>query len=542
VVILLAIASVATAQPTRPSSRPGGEIVPPPRRDVPGQRIRLDTGELFVPDFFKPAADGKVDVVIHFLGAAWCVEQTFYDARKNAVLLVASSKTLAEGFPAPDKFDALLAEVSRTVGKPIGKICLSSFSGGYTAVRDLLRQEPVVARVSDVVLLDSLYAPRVGENKDQLDPAAMQPFVDFASRAAEGRAMFFFTQLYPPLEQHRGNTTTLAASFVIDALKLERKPAGSGNHNSRGAKLLYRAQKNGCHILGYAGMTNQDHFEHLYGAADVWKLTSLQDAAPAGAGRAFFEESFDDADLAKRDWYDGTHVRIVPRDAAREVARERQATGDACIEYEWSARGAGVSGSAPVRHLVPPVDQLYVRFDLRLSEGWGWSGKNYHPHLLHLLTTENDRFAGPAATHLTLYIEPVDGKLRLAAQDIQNKDAPHGLTQGPLKGGYNGTFFDSRENLIRDDGAWHRIEAVFKLNTLDRAHGRPNADGVARAWFDGQVVVDHHDVVFRSIDFPDMKLNHLLLAPYFGPGLVPHAQKLWIDNLRVAPDPPNPIH
>jgi len=31
-----------------------------------------------------------------------------------------------------------------------------------------------------------------------------------------------------------------------------------------------------------------------------------------------------------------------------------------------------------------------------------------------------------------------------------------------------------------------------------------------------------------------MKLNQFLLAPYFGPGLLPHAQKLWIDEMAVG--------
>jgi hypothetical protein len=114
------LTSFACAQTSRPSSRPGGEIVPPPRRNVPGQRVKLAAGELFIPDFFKP--DDRVDLVIHFLGAAWCAQQTFYDARKNAVLLVANAKTLSEGFPTSDKFDALILEVSNQLGKPIGKV------------------------------------------------------------------------------------------------------------------------------------------------------------------------------------------------------------------------------------------------------------------------------------------------------------------------------------------------------------------------------------------------------------------------------------
>jgi hypothetical protein len=152
---------------------------------------------------------------------------------------------------------------------------------------------------------------------------------------------------------------------------------------------------------------------------------------------------------------------------------------------------------------------------------------------MHFLTTENQKFAGPAATHLTVYVEPWDGKLRLAAQDIQNKDKPHGLTQGPLRGGYNGRTYDSQEVLFNDDG-WHCVEALFQLNSLDLKADKPNADGVVRGWFDGKLVIDRTDVVLRSTDFPTMKFNQFLLTPYFGPGLLPHAQTLWIDELAVG--------
>jgi hypothetical protein len=186
-----------------------------------------------------------------------------------------------------------------------------------------------------------------------------------------------------------------------------------------------------------------------------------------------------------------------------------------------------------MRRLFEPSETVFVRFQIKLSKGWGWTGRSYHPHLMHFLTTENDKYAGPAATHLTLYIEPQAGKLRLAAQDIQNKDQPHGLTQGPLRGGYNGTFYDS-EGVLFDDDEWHCVEALFTLNSLDLANDRPNRDGVVRGWFDGELVVDRDDVVLRSTDFPRMKFNQYLLSPYFGPGLLPHEQTLWIDDLVVG--------
>jgi hypothetical protein len=182
---------------------------------------------------------------------------------------------------------------------------------------------------------------------------------------------------------------------------------------------------------------------------------------------------------------------------------------------------------------------VYVRYYINFSPGWGWSGRSYHPHLTHFLTTENDAYRGPATSHLTLYIEPVNGKFRLGATDMQNVDAPHGLTQGELKGGYNGKDYDSAQVLFNDD-KWHCVEAYFKLNSVDVAKGTWAKDGVVKGWFDGKVVVDKNDVVLRTVDFPNMKFNQFLLTPYFGEGLLPHAQTLWIDELAVGTQRPEP--
>lgn len=246
--------------------------------------------------------------------------------------------------------------------------------------------------------------------------------------------------------------------------------------------------------------------------------------------RILFEETFDNVALGQRGWYDGTACRIA----------EHSLRGKGCIEYEWVHNNQKVQGSSSQRHLFKPVDAIYIRFYLRLSRDWEWSGKNYHPHLTHFLTTENSDYHGPAASHLTLYIEPVAGKLRLAATDIQNQNMPHGLTQGPLRGGYNGMLYDSEEELFVDD-QWHCIEAYFRLNTLDTQNDQPNKDGIVKGWFDGKKVIDHRDVILRSTDFPNMMINQFLMAPYFGPGLLNNAQKLWIDELVVGTERIEPL-
>lgn len=258
---------------------------------------------------------------------------------------------------------------------------------------------------------------------------------------------------------------------------------------------------------------------------------SLRAIAPDRAARAAaplpeirFTETFDDARLLDRSWYDGSRFKISAAEAH---------AGKGSIEYHWTPGATIPESTSALRRLFAPTDRVYLRFYMKLSPGWRWTGRDYHPHLIQFLTTENDKFRGPAASHLTLYVEPQEGKLRLAAQDIQNQGAPHGLTQGPLRGGYNGRLYDSPGVVFRDD-RWHCVEAAFKLNSLDLKQDRPVADGEARGWVDGNLVIDRKELVFRSTDFPAMQINQLLVAPYFGPGLLPHEQSLWIDDLTVG--------
>jgi hypothetical protein len=276
---LFSLSAAACAQTTRPSSRPGGEIVPPPRRDVPGKRITLPRGELFVPDFFH--TEHRANVVVWFLGASWCAQQVFYDAHKNAVLMTVNGSTLKNGFPASRDFLDLLEEIGGALNQAdvtdegVDHVALVSFSGGWSGVYSVLQHSDLARVVDDVVLLDSLYAWNA--KAGTIDATAMAPFLNFAQRAADGTGVFVFTQLYPPEEKYRSNGTTVCANHLIEQLGLVRE-AASGEKNAAGATLLYRAEKCNAHILGYAGMTNQDHFNHFYGAATALKLVSIPGA------------------------------------------------------------------------------------------------------------------------------------------------------------------------------------------------------------------------------------------------------------------------
>jgi len=144
----------------------------------------------------------------------------------------------------------------------------------------------------------------------------------------------------------------------------------------------------------------------------LWLMAAVTPLALAGQTpqTPFFSESFEDTALISRGWYDG-NLFFLSDDAV---------AGRHSIQFRFEKGKLIPSDSSGVRHLFDPTENDYLRFYLKLSSNWSWTNKPYGPHLLHFMTTENDKYHGPAASHLTLYIEPVNGKLRLAAQDIQN--------------------------------------------------------------------------------------------------------------------------
>src|SRR4051794_28111269 len=116
----------------------------------------------------------------------------------------------------------------------------------------------------------------------------------------------------------------------------------------------------------------------------VFAFTACASAADAPPPTILLNEHFDDAELLKRGWYDGDKFRIALDPWA----------GRGCIEFEWLEHAEKVSISSGVRHAIEPTDEVWLRFYLKLGKGWGWSGRDYHPHLLHFLTTENSKWHG----------------------------------------------------------------------------------------------------------------------------------------------------
>jgi len=272
-----------------------------------------------------------------------------------------------------------------------------------------------------------------------------------------------------------------------------------------------------------------------------------------------FAEPFEDTDWAARGWYDGPRFEL--EDGGRNTASAKS-----CVWHWEKAGDISPSGGGARAHLTP-VDRVTLSYWIKHGEDWTWTGVNWHPHEFHFITTEDDSFVGPAWTHLTFYVEAVNGIPRVSIQDGRNIDPEHinenlvGVTEnrsvaggnGDSDGYGNGDRYQSGGNWVngktwtadgvyfsdtagpRWKGDWHHVEATFVLNTVKDGIGQK--DGVIRFLFDGETLMDYDDVVFRTGAHPDMLINQFLMTPYFGPG-VPHEQKIWVDDLTVTTTDP----
>jgi len=271
--------------------------------------------------------------------------------------------------------------------------------------------------------------------------------------------------------------------------------------------------------------------------------------------KILFQENFEDTDFASRGWYDALKGNITS-------AEHIEGSGHS-LECKFLKGERGPEGGTPGRHLFEETNEVYLSFYVKYSANYTGSNKPYHPHEFHFITNENSKWVGPAYTHLTTYIEQNEGEPLLAIQDGQNIDEDNigvdltNITENRAVAGCNGDgdgygegdcylnggvhwngkqwrsgnkyFSDNPGKYYKND--WHFIEVYFKLNSI--VDGKAIPDGVVKYWYDGEALIDHEDVMLRTGQFPNMKFNQFLIAPYIGDGS-PIEQTMWIDDLTVA--------
>lgn len=266
------------------------------------------------------------------------------------------------------------------------------------------------------------------------------------------------------------------------------------------------------------------------------------------SGQIFFKEGFDDLNLSTRGWYSVSSNQTVVYDADRK--------GNVLQIY---APQAGLVSGISMRHAIPETESVHVRYFIKYSENWEWTGQMYGPHEIQILTNRQAATADQACTNLTCYIEANNGKPHLVLQDALNintssinKDLTNVTENRAVAGGngcgadgaeycsayfstaawrwLNGKGWKTSETMIANN-KWYLVEASFKMNSI--VNGKAVADGQVKYWLNNKLVIDRENVILRTGQNPDLKFKYIIIAPYYHGG-VPHAQGYWIDDFIVG--------
>ena len=285
---------------------------------------------------------------------------------------------------------------------------------------------------------------------------------------------------------------------------------------------------------------------------------TVQSTPPPG-GTLLFQENFEDANLASRGWYDNTNVQLS--------ATEHIAGSNSSAQYHFLAGATSPTSGGAQRHKFTPSNSFYLSYYVKYSTNWVGSGQAYHPHEFYALSTLDGDWDGPSNNFLDVYVEHNylnGGRPRIEIQDNKSVNYSYGalpnnliaLTEDRSAGGCNGvvetniysecfnfgTYWYNDKQLTgpvvfqpnpgpgyKND--WNFVEAYFQLNTI--VNGIGQADGVVQYWFNGTLILDRHDILFRTGAHPTLQFSQFLIAPYIGSGS-PVDQSMWVDNLRLA--------
>ncbi|MEO8376966.1 MAG: hypothetical protein ABI579_04780 [Candidatus Sumerlaeota bacterium] len=301
---------VAKAAPTATSVKiaPTQELVPPvlvkkeavkwPEPPA-GEVVDLDMGTstsftLFIPKNFTFNNDGTTSLTVHFHGASWFVQQEHTRREATNPLLTCNA---AEGDAVyetdvmkPGFFKHVLAKVDERIS-PIAKrpikineIELSSFSGGYSGARGLLRLPEIEPMISRLLLDDSLYIGDGPDSKpDDRKPKieGLQPFIDYARKAQAGERMFVLEHSNTPSLKSVGPKDcgrAILAALGIEAHDVAPNSIPAARTNTDFA-LIRRADSGNAHDWTYLGENVAIHLSHMRNQADIWNAIEKKNSA-----------------------------------------------------------------------------------------------------------------------------------------------------------------------------------------------------------------------------------------------------------------------
>lgn len=277
--------------------------------------------------------------------------------------------------------------------------------------------------------------------------------------------------------------------------------------------------------------------------------------ASGAKAELIFSESFEDNNWSSRGWYDGTDSTGVHSGGY---------LGNA-LRWIWNSDATQPTGFSTIRNSFNQTDELFIEYYIKFDANWRGSGLNYHPHMIHLLSTDDGVWQGLSRTNNSIYLEaitntssPYDIVPTIAAQDYlrtnasfgtppnnlvaitETRSAYHCNTPAYLSGAsgtcyndgggwYSANSWKAPEIIIPKD-QWVKVEAYFKKNTF--GGGVANFDGLMQMWINDELAIDKNTVLYAANYYNDTAWDKIILAPWIGDGS-PIAQEMWLDEFKI---------
>jgi hypothetical protein len=276
----------------------------------------------------------------------------------------------------------------------------------------------------------------------------------------------------------------------------------------------------------------------------------------ASASTTLFSEAFEDVNTSSRGWFDATSIALA-------ADARPGSSGTHALQYHWSVADIAPQGIGTTRHDFTPSNSVYL-------SDWVKTSANFAglDHLFYFLTTADDHYIGPSVSHLTTYeqythvggnflanIETADVLMINVAslnvdllgvtesRSIAGANGRHEVTDATSVVGWdqykNGTQWMAAKYFVPNAAVftdatknnWHHVETYEQMNTI--AGGIGQQDGVYQYWVDGTLIMDRHNVYFRTGANPTMQFRTFLMGPWISAGASAD-QYVWIDDLTIA--------
>jgi hypothetical protein len=239
-----------------------------------GRQISMSAPEwkIFIPSTYQPRGN-VADLLVHFHGDP----QTYWNnakyAKLNTVIVTVNYNGLSSVYSTPFSNTALFGDLmyealTKVRAEPDipdtlnwDKIGVSSFSAGFGAVREILKQPTYRNDIDSLLAADSIYATTAGDGTP-LD-SQMADYKTFATAAKNGTKTFIYShsQVVTNTGPSGYESTYECADELMQHLAITPTAV---NSNGLGTLNFYRTALAGNFKLwGATGSDGDSHLEHL---------------------------------------------------------------------------------------------------------------------------------------------------------------------------------------------------------------------------------------------------------------------------------------